>query len=107
MHLLGRDLVFEAPRDVLAAISGVEVVEFEKNREWQLCCGAGGGIKVQDPSLALTIGSRKVDDAGRLRAGVIATTCPFCRRNLGDACTASGSQFEVLDVIQLAERMME
>lgn len=59
MHDLG-GLSFEAPRDVLSAIPGFEVAEFAKNREYQVCCGAGGGIKARDPDLAVTIAREKV-----------------------------------------------
>jgi len=107
MHELGRDLAFEAPRDVLSAIPGFEVVEFAKNREYQVCCGAGGGIKARDSDLAIAIAKEKVTAAERLHAEILASTCPFCRRNLEDTRAATGSAFDVLDVIQLVERMME
>lgn len=40
-------------------------------------------------------------------AGILASTCPFCRRNLDDARLAPGSQAEVLDVIEPADRVMD
>jgi hypothetical protein len=40
-------------------------------------------------------------------AGTLASTCPFCRRNLDDARLAPGSQAEALDVIEPADRMMD
>jgi len=107
MHHLGRDLVFEAPRDVLHALPGLDIVEFEQNREWQVCCGAGGGIKARDPDLALTIAREKVSTVNRFHADILASTCPFCRRNFEDVRADTGSSFEVLDIIQLADRMIE
>ncbi|MEN6342712.1 MAG: (Fe-S)-binding protein [Methanospirillum sp.] len=107
MHRLGRDWVFEAPREVLAAMPGVEVVEFERNREHQVCCGAGGGVKAEDPDLALAIARRKVAAADGMHADLIASTCPFCRRNLDDVREAVGSPVECCDVVQLADRMMD
>ncbi len=106
MHRLGRDWVFEAPREVLAAIPGLEVVEFARNREHQVCCGAGGGVKAGDPDLALRIAREKVAAVDGMDAAIIASTCPFCRRNLDDARERAGSSVEVLDVVQLADRMM-
>jgi len=37
----------------------------------------------------------------------MASTCPFCRRNLGEACASAESHIEVLDVIELVDRMMD
>ncbi len=98
MHVLGRDQAFEAPREVLGAIPGVELTEFQNNREFQVCCGAGGGLKLGNPDLALAIAARKVADARETGAGVLVTTCPFCRRNIRDA---AGDALEVVDVVQL------
>ena len=41
---LGRvNRIFDAPRDLLRAIPGVELVEMSHNHETSLCCGGGGG----------------------------------------------------------------
>lgn len=104
---LGEETVFEAPREVLAAMPGLELMEFAQNREHQVCCGAGGGVRAQDPDLALKIGRAKVAEADGMGAAVIASTCPFCRRNLDDACKRAGSSCEILDLVQLADRMMD
>jgi len=106
MHPLGRDPVFEAPREVLAAIPGLELVEFDRNREHQVCCGAGGGVRAGEPALALRIAREKIAAVDGMRAQIVASTCPFCRRNLDDAREACGSPVEVLDLVQLADRMM-
>ena len=107
MHPLGRDWVFEAPRDVLLAIPGLELVEFPENRVGGVCCGAGGGVKIGVPDLASIIAREKIKSVQQMSADILASTCPFCRRNLGEACTTAGSQVEVLDVIELVDRMMD
>ncbi|MEI6840141.1 MAG: (Fe-S)-binding protein [Methanomicrobiales archaeon] len=107
VHHLGKDWVFEAPRNIISAIPGFELVEFPENREFAVCCGAGGGVKTGDPGLAQTIAHEKIDSLSRIRADLLASTCPFCRRNLDDARITAGSTIEVLDVIELVDRMMD
>jgi heterodisulfide reductase subunit D len=82
---LGRHVgVFEGPRKVLQSMPGVKFVEMERNRDLQRCCGAGGGVKAGIPDLALEVASGRVKDAIDVKADILASACPFCRRNLGD-----------------------
>ena len=99
--------VDEAPREIIQAIPGLELVEFPENREIGVCCGAGGGVKTGHPDLSQKIAGEKIDSLSRIGADILASTCPFCKRNLDDARVTAGSAIEVLDVIELADRMME
>ena len=99
--------MFEAPRDVLLAIPGLELVEFPENLEGGVCCGAGGGVKIGAPDLALIIAHEKIKSLPHMSAEIMASICPFCRRNLGEACASAESHIEVLDVIELVDRMMD
>lgn len=107
MHSLGKDTVFEAPRDVLTAIPGLILIECEDNREFSTCCGAGGGVKAEEPSLAQSIASRKLEEIEGLNPDILATTCPFCEKNLADASRERGSVLKIMDVIELVDQTME
>lgn len=107
MHSLGKDTVFEVHRDVLTAIPGVTLIECADNREFSTCCGAGGGVKAEEPSLAQSIASRKLDEIDWLNPDILATTCPFCEKNLTDASRERGSVLKIMDVIELVDQTME
>jgi heterodisulfide reductase subunit D len=82
---LGRHVgVYDTPRKVLENLPGLKFVEMERNRDMQRCCGAGGGVKAGIPDLALGIASKRIQDAQEVNADILSSTCPFCRRNLGD-----------------------
>ena len=40
---------YEAPRKILKAIPGLELVEMENIRAASVCCGGGGNLEMTDP----------------------------------------------------------
>ena len=78
---------YEAPRDILNAVPGIELVEMERNRQNACCCGGGSGNFYTDSfgggeySPART----RVREACETGADVLAVACPICMTMLGDA----------------------
>ncbi len=82
---LGRHCgVYETPRIVLDNLPGLKFVEMDRIKELQRCCGAGGGVKAGIADVALDIASERIRDAQAVNADILASCCPFCRRNIGD-----------------------
>ncbi|MHA1132586.1 MAG: (Fe-S)-binding protein, partial [Candidatus Helarchaeota archaeon] len=101
-HLGRAAEIYEAPRTILKAIPGLELIEFKRNRENALCCGAGGGVKSAFPELAIEIAEDRVKEAKEIGVNTIVTACPFCIRNLRDAVKSLNIEgFEVLDILDL------
>lgn len=81
---------YEAPRNVLKSIPGIQLIEMERNRDGALCCGGGGGNFYID----LLGGSedsparRRVREAHETGADVLAVACPNCLTMLEDAVKA-------------------
>ncbi len=99
-----RNNIFEEPRQVIEAIPGVELLEFDRNRTRSLCCEGGGGrmwVDVPGEKLA----ERRVRDAAELGADVIAVACPFCLITLEDAVKTAGLE-ERLRVMDIAELLL-
>ena len=83
---LGRHMdLYDIPREVVAKIPGVELIEMKRNRNHAWCCGAGGGVKSQFPELALEISKERIKEAIKSGADILTTSCPFCIGNLQDA----------------------
>jgi Fe-S oxidoreductase len=98
---------YEAPRNIIKAIPGVNLVEMERIKEYAWCCGSGAGSKSAYPDFALAVAKERVEEAETTGAGTIVSACPWCEANLSDGIDASGSKMKVIDIIDLLEQSME
>jgi Fe-S oxidoreductase len=103
--------VYDAPRSVLAAIPGVELVEVPYwNRAQGLCCGAGGAQMWKEEEH----GAQRVNNKRALQlidtgATKLATACPFCMTMISDGIKAAEKDegVENLDVAELLDRSID
>ncbi len=100
---LGRHAgVYDAPREVIRAIPGVELIEMQRAKSYSFCCGYGGGVRKNDPELALKLAKNRVQEALQLGVDTLVTACPFCVRGLSDGASELQAQVKVLDLVELA-----
>lgn len=99
---LGRHMgVYDAPRNVLKKIKGIELIEMDRSRECSRCCGAGGGYKSQYNDFAVNIAAERVRDAEETGAEILVTCCPFCVTNLSQGAKQIGSKMKVMDLSEI------
>jgi len=99
---MGRELgIYDAPRDILRAIPGVDLVEMDPNREAAMCCGAGGGLRSFAPDLAKKIAADRVRAAEVTGVRILTSSCPFCEHNLSAGAELCRSGIAVADVMAL------
>lgn len=99
---------YEAPREILKAIPGVDLIEMERNRQNSFCCGGGSGNFYTDffgggkdsPSRI------RVREAYKSGAEILAVACPTCAVMLGEAIKDEGIE-EKLVVKDIAEILKE
>ena len=76
--------VYEAPRDVLAALDA-DLVEMKRVKANGLCCGAGGGQYFKDAEPGnKEVNIERVQEALETGADTIAVACPFCMTMMSD-----------------------
>jgi Fe-S oxidoreductase len=95
--------VYDAPRNILEAIPGVELVEMPRNRANAFCCGAGAGVRTAFPEFASWVASERVREAKSTGASMLVTACPFCEQNLGEA---TGPEMRLVDILELVRESM-
>jgi Fe-S oxidoreductase len=110
---LGRhNKVYQPPRELIAKVGGLKVVEMERSKERSFCCGAGGARMWMEETIGTRINDNRTDEALALKPDVIATGCPFCKVMLNDsvqgkqAAGKAPENVEVIDVAQLLMRAM-
>ena len=80
--------VYDAPRDVLRAIPGVELIEMERSREAAWCCGAGGNVREAYPEFNAWTAGKRVEEAKSTGAEALVTACSGCEKNFAEAVAA-------------------
>ncbi len=104
---LGRyNEVYEAPRDILKAIPGVNLVEMVRNRETGMCCGAGGGLMWMEETAGSRINVARTEQALAVQPSIIGTGCPYCLTMISDGTKAKEVEetVQTLDVTEILER---
>ncbi|MBX5484156.1 MAG: (Fe-S)-binding protein [Myxococcaceae bacterium] len=128
--------IYNEPREALAAIPGLQLVEMQRSKRESFCCGAGGGRMWMEEHIGQRINQNRVNEAaltlahaanpsipfpdaadkrkpgqvgdykGNEGEGIIAVSCPFCMIMLRDGVNETGRE-EKLKVMDVAELVAE
>ncbi|HTL11678.1 MAG TPA: (Fe-S)-binding protein, partial [Bdellovibrionota bacterium] len=98
--------VYQAPRDALQAIPGLQIVEMQRSRRESFCCGAGGGRMWMEEKIGKRINIARTEQALDTKAGIVASACPFCMTMMTDGVKAKEmqSKVRVMDVAELLDQ---
>ena len=129
--------VYDAPRQALADIPGLKVVEMQRSKRQSFCCGAGGGRMWMEETIGTRINHNRLNEAALTLAhaadptvpfpsavdrhkpglvgdyqgpakGTLAVACPFCATMLRDAVNDTGrEEMKVRDVAELVADAMD
>ena len=100
-HLAHGQQVREAPRALLRAVPGLELVEL---REAEMCCGSAGSYNLAEPVMARRLLERKVSHLQATGATAVVTANPGCILQLAAGVRQRGLPMEVLHVVELLDR---
>ena len=99
-HLARHGGVTAAPRKVLEAIPGLELIEMSRTGMNARCCGGGGGLRTGHTENAVEVASGRQAEALETEAEALVTCCPFCEMNLTDA-SGAGPGLPVVDLVEI------
>jgi Fe-S oxidoreductase len=98
--------VYDAPRDILRAIPGLELVEMKNTREFSACCGTSCWTNCNRYSKLMQI--NRLREAADVGAETVVTTCWECAIHFQCATRPEAWRqvaMDVKDLIVLAESL--
>lgn len=100
--------IYDAPRQVLEAVSGKKTQELSRHHDSSFCCGAGGARMFMEENLGTRINHMRIDEAAKAGVDTLGVACPFCLTMLQDAVKEKelDGTLSVQDIAQLvADRL--
>lgn len=102
-HLLHGQKIREAPRKLIRAIPGVELVEMPLAEQ---CCGSAGVYNVTETATSMELLKEKMMNAKSTEAPIIVTANPGCMLQLRAGAKLHATGQDVLHVVELLDRAL-
>src|SRR5262249_52322321 len=99
-HLAHAQGVRAAPRAMLAAIPGLEVLTAPES---DICCGSAGIYNLVEPATGAELGARKARLFAALEPDLVATGNPGCTLQIAAAARRDGHAWPIAHPIELVE----
>jgi Fe-S oxidoreductase len=100
------DCLYDQPRELLAALPGVELVEMERVRSNSYCCGGGGGVMTGFGEWAAKNAGKRIAEGESTGAEHMVSICPFCHYNLNAGAKQVNSSMRLMDLTELVDRVL-
>ena len=94
--------VYQAPREVIATVTGQPAAEFSRNLNSSFCCGAGGGRMWLEEQSGTRTNRERAQEALAAHPDTICVSCPYCMTMFGDALKDEGAtEVTVKDIAEV------
>ena len=102
----GTSGVYDEPRNILAAISGIERLELKRHHEFSWCCGGHGGVPEAYPELTAYSVSERLDEVRESGAEAIVSACPYCKETFQAGLEKRKQPVRVYDITEIITEAM-
>ena len=102
-HLAHAQGIKRQPRDLLARVHGLELIEMA---DADVCCGSAGSYNITQPDYADRLLARKVDAILATGAQAVISANPGCMLQIEAGLRARGSRVPVMHVVEALDRAM-
>ena len=101
-----RNDVYDAPRKILQAIPGLQLIEMKRSKQSSFCCGGGAGrVWTEEAEPEKRPNVNRLHEALDLGVDTVAVACPYCVTTLEDAVKVLDveSKIAVMDILELVK----
>jgi Fe-S oxidoreductase len=91
--------IYDAPREILGAMPGLELMEMARSRENGVCCGTTGWMNCS--SCSKEIQMQRLTEARETGAKTLVTACPKCQIHFRCAKSAFDLDIEINDLYDM------
>ena len=100
--------IYDQPRQVLAKVPGLQLIEMPDTLQDSLCCGGGGGRIWMETPKGERFSDLRLGQAMDVGAKVLATSCPYCISNLEDSKLTLDvvDDIEVKDITEIIQQVI-
>ena len=102
-HMLRELRIQAAPRDVIGAIAGVELVELPSAER---CCGFGGTFSGRYPDVSVAMADSKLQDVAEAQLDLLVSADPGCLMQLGGRLSRTGSPVRAVHLASLVREAL-
>jgi len=101
--------IYDAPREIIASVTGRAPVEMDRRLEKSFCCGAGGGRMWMEESAGKRINVARVEEALKMQPRTICVSCPYCMTMFEDGLKSikADDKVQVMDVAEMVSGGMK
>lgn len=98
--------IIREPRQVLGAIPGVTLLEFDRHGRDSRCCGAGGAARKVFHDNAVAMARLTIDEAVEKGADRLILSCPACYAKVNEAMNGYEKQVRITDIMELLGELL-
>jgi len=100
--------IYDAPREILSYIPGVQKEEMKRSGCDSMCCGAGGGMMWQEEHQGKRVNIARVEQALEVSPTVIGSACPYCLTMMSDGVKSKemDDKVQTLDLVEILEKSL-
>jgi Fe-S oxidoreductase len=94
--------IYDAPRDIIEAVTHEKPIEMERSKEKGFCCGAGGGRMWMEEKTGTRININRAEEVVASKAETVCVACPFCMTMMTDGLKSKAREdIKVRDISEI------